>query len=275
MDTKRDVTFLKPPTALGAIAKYFLENYPEQIKEELITARQYQPVDKDIIILVHDQLDCTRDCINSIVRNTQNYHIYIWDNGSKEETANYLQSVKNTNISVERCEENLGFIIPNNRLAARGKSPYIILLNSDTIVRKGWDETMIAWLQTHPDIASVGCQGGLLDERMIGKTIMPGYDIDYLCGWCLCFPRSIYERVGLFDENHLDFAYGEDSDFSFRLKDAGYKIYGMHSDLVLHLQARTSMTVQYERDMSATFIRNHAYLVERWGKCRISLREQA
>ena len=119
-------------------------------------------------------------------------------------------------------------------------------------------------MQTHSDVAAVGCQGGLLDEHMIGKTIGAGYRIDYLCGWCLCFPRAIYEKIGLFDEVNLDFAYGEDSDFSLRLKEAGYKIYGMHSDLVLHLQARTSVVVQHERDISATFIRNHAYLAERW-----------
>lgn len=254
--------FVKPQADLNAISRYYLEHNASEIKEELLTARQYQPVEKDIVIVVHDQLDCIADCIASIRRNTKNYRLYIWDNASREDTASYLRSI--TEATLERSEENLGFIVPNNRLAAMGKSPYVILLNSDTIVRSGWDETMIAWLQTHPKVAAVGCQGGLLDANMIGTGISAGFNVDYLCGWCVCFPRTIYNEFGLFDEVNLEFAYGEDSDFSLRLKEGGYQIYAMFSDLVLHLQARTSLAVQHERDMGVTFAKNHRYLAEKW-----------
>lgn len=254
-----------PESDIHATARYFLDHNPEEIKAELLNARQYQPVSKDIIIIVHDQLDCVTNCLTSLRRTTQDYKLFLWDNGSQPETADYLRKVADEERAhLHRSEQNVGFLIPNNKLVTLGNSPYIILLNSDTILRAGWADTMIAWLQTHPDIAAVGCLGGLLDEKMVGVAIGGGYNIDYLCGWCLCFPRTTFEKFGLFDEAHLEFAYGEDSDFSLRLKEAGQKIYAMYCDLVLHLGARTALVVVNERDMASTFSRNHEYLAKRY-----------
>ena len=246
--------------------RYYLEHHSNDIRQELINARQYVPVKKDIVIVVHDQLEIFKNCVESIERNTKDYNLYIWDNASQAETAEYIQTLGVSGKAfVYRHNENVGFVVPNNRLVASSSSPYVILLNSDTIVRRGWDETMIAWLQTHPDVGAVGCSGGLLGEDMVGIGQGTGYNIDYVCGWCVCFPRSIYERFGLFDEQNMQFAYGEDSDFSLRLKTGGMKVYAMFSDLVLHLSCRTSLQVMNERpNMSETFAHNHTILRERW-----------
>lgn len=240
--------------------------YLDSIKEELIVGRGYQPVEKDILIVAHNQFNFVKNCIESIQHTTQDYHLYIWDNASDEETAAYLRSIEGADV--ERSEENLGFIIPNNRLVAKGKSPYVILLNTDVVLKQDWHQIMVGWLQAHPNVGAVSCLGGLLDEKMMGITGALGASIDYVAGWALCFPRKVYEQVGLFDETNLKFAYGEDSDFSLRLKEAGYGLYALAcgDDIVKHWGNKTASEVYkvLQDKMAETFRVNHEYLQTRW-----------
>ena len=240
-----------------------IELFQEQIKENLLAIQQYKPVMKDIIIVVHDQLDYLKNCVDSIVANTKNYRLYIWDNASDGATQHYLKTI---NAHVERSEENLGFIIPNNKLAKMGSSSYIILLNSDTVVFDGWDKAMIGWQQTHSNVAEVGYLGGKLDDKLHVSQFGFGSSYDYICGWCVCFRRDIYNEFGLFDDQNLDFAYCEDTDFSLRLREAGKEIYALHLDLVRHFENKTIIAVSQERDVKTSFEANLKYLKSRWSK---------
>lgn len=242
----------------------------EKIKEELTIGANCPSVKKDILIVVHDQYEYIKNCIESIRKNTENYHIYVWDNASKTETSNYLRSL--TDITLVRNEENIGFIIPNNRLASMGDGDYIILLNSDTYVNPMWDNCMIGWLKEH-NTALIGYSGGILNEEFKGTQTAYGNDIDYVCGWCMCFSRETYNKFGLFDEQNLKFAYAEDSDFSLRLREAGHDIYALNAQLVHHYGNATVTAVAKEGyNMSDSFSGNHKYIEKRWSsylnRCR-------
>lgn len=250
------------------------EDHFAHIKEELKLGQQNKEIWKDILIVVRDQLDYFQECIKSVFQNTKNFHLYIWDNGSGEETRSYIdQLVKDYNpetdthyaITTVRSEQNTGFIHPNNELIALGTSPYIILLNSDTKVFENWDSTMITFLKQNESVAQVGYWGGHLDSTGRGFGGSNGYDIDYVPGWCFCIDRDTYKKVGLFSDK-LKFAYFEDSDFSLRLKEAGKKIYALYAPLVHHYQNKTVKTVEKEGklDLRATFEHNHSYVKERW-----------
>ena len=93
-----------------------------------------------------------------------------------------------------------------------------------------------------------------------------GSEYDYICGWCMCFERSIYNEFGLFDDENLSFAYGEDADFSLRLKEAGKEIYALHLDLVKHFGNKTINAVSKELDVKTSFDANHKYLKSRWAE---------
>lgn len=245
-----------------------------RVKDELRLAESAREVWKDIIIVVHDQLDYLKQCIDSIRAYTKNYHLYIWDNNSKQETADYIESLmksydpevhKDWAITTIRSDSNTGFIFPNNELAALGDSEYIILLNSDTKVFENWDRVMTGFMDAHPDVGAVGVWGGYLGADGRGFGGGNGYEIDYVPGWCLCIGRETYRRHGLFNRE-LKFAYCEDADLSLRLKEAGYKIYALHAPLVHHYQNKTIVEVEKEGqvDVRATFDHNHAYIKERW-----------
>jgi|688.fasta_scaffold262428_2 GT2 family glycosyltransferase len=242
----------------------------QKIKEELLLIDFAQEVQKDILIVVHDQYDYVVECINSICNNTKNFNIYIWDNNSKKETAEYLISLKNKhdNIKLYHSNKNLGFILPNNFMVKESKSPYLILLNSDVVVQEMWDLVLIGFLQNNPDVSLVGYDGGLLNSEGKGVGRGVGYDIDYVCGHCMCFSRQTYEKFGLFDEENLEFAYCEDADFSLRLRDNNKKIYACHSSkLIHHFQNKTSAHVIFnEYDFSDHIKKNMRHIQNKWGK---------
>lgn len=244
------------------------ESHFSKVKEELKMIEQARDASKDIIIVVHDQLDYLKQCINSVKEHTKNYHIYIWDNASGKQTADYIeQLVKEgcgTVISM-RSDTNTGFIIPNNELVGWGESEYIILLNSDTKVCSGWDKAMTGFLDSHPNVAQIGYWGGHIGADGRGFGGANGYEVDYIPGWCFCISRATYNEYGLFD-NQLTFAYCEDADLSLRLKEADKQIYSLHAPLVHHYQNKTIVEVEKEGqiDVAATFEKNHQYIKVRW-----------
>ncbi|MCD6225570.1 glycosyltransferase family 2 protein, partial [bacterium] len=54
--------------------------------------------------------------------------------------------------------QNLGFSKANNQGISIAQGKYLLLLNSDTIVKKGSLEKMVEFLQAHPEVAAVSPQ---------------------------------------------------------------------------------------------------------------------
>lgn len=242
-----------------------IEHETELLMHELSIAYQYKPVHKDILIVVHDQLDYLKECIRTIEENTtEGYTLHIWDNNSKQDTKDYIKTIKNAVIY--SSEKNEGFIKPNNVMASKGTAPYIILINSDVIVYPDWDKALISWLQHNPNVAITGYSGAILDENFQGSFLKFGKDADYVCGWCLCLSRETYNEFGLFDDKNLEFAYCEDSDLSFRVREAGKEIYVLSVSLAYHFENKTIVEVHKEKevDIGLTFEKNHNYIKSRW-----------
>ena len=239
----------------------------DKIKEELLFIDFAENIDKDILIVVHNEFEFVRNCIDSLYKNTKNFNLFIWDNASDKQTKEYLEKIqKKKNVKLYRSEQNVGFVVPNNTMAKDSKSPYLILLNSDTEVRPYWDKVLVGFLEKNKDVGACGFQGGIVNEQGLGVSINFGYDVDYICGYCLCIPRKIYKEFGLFDEN-IKFAYCEDSDFSFRLREKNKKIYACYStDLVVHYGNRTSLSVAQKINLKETIENNLIYLQNRWSK---------
>jgi hypothetical protein len=250
------------------IMEAHVQKHRASIMEELECTRVCDDLPKDILIVVHDQLDFVKLCLESVIARTSNFHLYIWDNGSQEATASYLRTLQQTHpelVTLIRSETNIGFLEPNNKLVEMGTGDYFILLNSDTQVFDGWDTSMLGYLQQNRDVAQVGYLGGLLREDGRGEGGDFGDQIDYVSGFCFCCARETYRQFGLFSPDYR-FAYFEDSDFSLRLKAAGKRIYALHLLLVHHYQNKTVIAVEREGtiDLAASFAYNQKLFTTRW-----------
>ncbi len=242
------------------VREYNYREYTDVIENEIRGYSTFLDISKDILMVVHNQLEYVKQCIESVQAFTQNYMLHVWDNASDTETKDYLLSLGDK-IKLTRSEENLGFIIPNNRMFQEAEKEYTILLNSDTIVSEGWDSVMISYLR-RPDMGVVGYLGGVLNSEAVGDRALYGYEIDYVMGWCMCFKRDLSEI--LFDEENLEFAYCEDADFCLRIKEKGLKCYALHVPLVHHFGNKTANQVAKKRDITETFRKNHLYMKKRW-----------
>jgi cellulose synthase/poly-beta-1,6-N-acetylglucosamine synthase-like glycosyltransferase len=95
-----------------------------------------------VIVLCYNQLDYTRKCVESILRVTAypNYELVLVDNASTDSTAIYIAEVAAThqNVKIVLNKTNRGFAGGNNDGIAVSEGDYLVLLNNDTIVTRGW-----------------------------------------------------------------------------------------------------------------------------------------
>ncbi len=229
------------------------EIYPLELKSETFKTENYS---KAILIVAHNQHEYLENCLSSIERHTDNYKVYLWDNGSCPELSTRYRS-----------EENLGFIVPNNLMAKDVKEDVIICLNSDTEVFEGWTNALCTYLDK--GYSQVGYLGCYLDDQLLGNTVGFGEEVDYILGWAFAIKNQTYKDFGLFDES-FEFAYFEDVDLSLRLKEGGKKIYALYTPLVHHYGNKT---VNFNAEVLNYIKKNYVKFYEKWSNSFVNKKE--
>src|SRR4051812_33695377 len=108
-----------------------------------------------IIILTCNQLHITHMCLESIRCYTDEpYELIVVDNGSTDETVNYLKS--QADVKVILNDKNLGFAKGCNQGMEVATGDTLLFLNNDTIVTSNWLTTMLQVLYKDEDIGVVG-----------------------------------------------------------------------------------------------------------------------
>jgi GT2 family glycosyltransferase/glycosyltransferase involved in cell wall biosynthesis/Flp pilus assembly protein TadD len=240
-----------------------------------------------ISILALNNLDLTRQCIDSILDNTDgDYRICVFNQGSDDGTKEYLDGLGDR-VDAIHSPRNIGFVTGNNRVMERYPDSDVVLLNNDTIVKKGWLAALKGCAYSDPGIGIVGAKlvypDGLLQEaggeifsdgsgRNIGKFDDPGRhvynvrrEVDYCSGACLYLKRDTLNRIGYLDEAFSP-AYWEDTDICFRARAAGLRVMYEPTAEVIHLEGATAGSPG-KRTLSAQLqARNKPVFMGRWGK---------
>lgn len=212
----------------------------------------------DIIVVAPSEDTNIDNCLRSI-RNSTGTRIFLWNNGGGGLTE---KAAKKWNVEhYESHKENTGFIGPNNHLAKLGDSEYVVLINSDAFVNKGWKELLIGRL-LHGD-AVVGFQGSKLNLDGRGYGWFSGYDIDFVSGWGLATRRKTIDRLGLFDPAY-ELALCEDSDFCLRVKSAGLGVYGLHAKAAIHIGGCGYRAIKDRTELDRAAKKNLTTLCRRW-----------
>jgi len=231
-------------------------------------------LDFSINIVTYNSLEPLKICLSSLISSfgsNKNYEITIIDNGSKDGVIQFLEDSFPT-IKLIKNSNNLGYTKAMNQGLKVSKGDYLVQLNPDVYVNEGTFQTLKCWMDDHPDagicIPKVLNQDGSFQRqcrrgfarplevvsyflkldrlfpknKKLGnyvKTYLPEDEIaevDAVSGSCMMIRKEVIQDIGFLDERY--FAYQEDTDFCFRAKNAGWKVYYLPIASVIHQGGR-------------------------------------
>lgn len=213
-----------------------------------------------IVVVNWNGLDELQDCFSSLHdARYPGLRTIMVDNGSQDDSIAWTKSHFPT-VEIIASPENLRWAGGNNLALARLQdeefSGYILLLNNDTIVPQGSLRRLVRamvedsryWASTPricyaADPSVVWYDGGIVGKwsgwvrhagirRRAGALKAEPKTIDYATGCAMMLGPQVLEKVGLLDEGF--FFYGEDTDYSLRIREQGGEILHLPSALVLH-----------------------------------------
>ncbi|WP_051017296.1 glycosyltransferase [Dactylococcopsis salina] len=225
----------------------------------------------DIIICVHNALFEVKSCLESIIKTTQewNYTLYIVNDGSEEETSDYLKKwlLDKPNCKLLENETAQGYTKAANKALKETTSDYVVLLNSDTIVPKKWLETLIQCSESDSKIGIVSPLSNAASWQSIPEItqnntwaindLPSGYTVDdmaelvrlvsqyqfprvpFLNGFCLCIKRIVIDQIGYLDEEAFPQGYGEENDYCLRALNAGFELVIADNAYIYHAKSKS------------------------------------
>lgn len=216
-----------------------------------------------LVVLSWNTAELLEQCLESISSTVSGrqgaVEVIVVDNGS---TDNSVEMVKRKFPEVKLIEnkKNLGFTKGNNIGIKKAKGEYIMLLNSDTIVKNGALERMVEFLDSSPEVAIVGpkllnkdgspqANCGRFPDLSVALVMLFGEHwggsdyvrcspdssrfVDWLMGAAFIARREVFEKVGGLDEKI--FMYMEEVEWFYRAKKAGFKAYFLKEAEIIHL----------------------------------------
>lgn len=238
-----------------------------------------------IVILTYNNLEVTRLCLNSIYAKTDHpsFEVIIVDNASQDGTAAFLRDFaeKHENVRLILNSTNEGFARGNNRGASIASGEYLVFLNNDTVVTRGWLEGLIRHLKDD-NVGMVGpvtnASGNetciLVDyqdltgldefaERYTQAHTGQAFEIEMLPFLCVALKREVYEKIGPLDER-FNVGMFEDDDYAIRLKQKGLRLL-CAEDVFIHHWGSASFGRFTQPHYRKIFTENLRKFEEKWG----------
>ncbi|MGA8620651.1 MAG: glycosyltransferase family 2 protein [Candidatus Sulfotelmatobacter sp.] len=231
-------------------------------------------MDLSIVIVNWNATEYLRACLTSLYRKprTVTFEVIVVDNGSYDGCEKVLREEFPGVIFVQ-SEKNLGFSRANNLGFSHASGELILFLNPDTEVVGDALERMISCAQSNSSAGAVGTRllntdgslqtscvqalptiwNQLLDSELLrrafpswsiwGTRALFNHDsqpiaVEAISGACFMVRRSVFEQVGLFDEEY--FMYSDDVDLSWKIKSAGHLIFYLNGSEVIHHGGKSS-----------------------------------
>lgn len=233
-------------------------------------------IDLSVIILSYNTKELLSQCVNSVSPENQkgiSFETIVVDNASQDGSQEMVEK-EFPRVILVRNKENMGFSGGNNVGIKIAKGNFILFLNSDTKVNKDALRQAVSFMKQNPEVGALSAKtllpSGKMDpdchrgfphpwasltyflglEKIFPKSKLFGqyhkaylgfegnHDIDAGAGAFMMIKREVVERVGIWDEEY--FFYGEDLDYFYRIKKAGYKVYFLAKPLLVHYKGASS-----------------------------------
>ncbi len=237
-----------------------------------------------IIIVNYKTFELTKQTLQStfVQKVDFDYEVILVDNNSQDGSVEKLEyvfyeEIKSQKLKIIKNKINGGFAQGNNLGIKHSQGKYILLLNSDTILRENVLYKCINFaekyhLKTGTPIGALGAKV-LLEDGTLDHACKRGFptpkaslnymlkldkinpqkygqyralyrsedsvgEVECLTGAFMLIPKKIIDEVGLLDEEY--FMYAEDIDWCYRIKQAGYKIIYYPRATITHLKGGSS-----------------------------------
>lgn len=212
-----------------------------------------------IIVLTYNNLEYNKNCIRSILDNTAyaNYELIIVDNLSTDGTREYLEELQKQeipNVKIILNDKNSGFAGGNNLGMKEAKGKYVLLLNNDTVVTRGWITNMVKHMENDEQIGmcgsvtnSIGNEAKIrvnyTDETQMHEfayaytALHMGEEFtgaDRLAMFCTLIRADIIEEFGGLDERYAVGMF-EDDDYAQVVTKAGKRLVVAEDAFVHHI----------------------------------------
>jgi GT2 family glycosyltransferase/glycosyltransferase involved in cell wall biosynthesis len=239
-----------------------------------------------IAVLAYNNWNLTRACLHSVLTFSDypNLEIIVVDNASTDETRERLEElrIRDPRLRVILNDANLGFAAGNNVGLRAATGEYVILLNNDTYVTRGWVRDLIRPLMLDQKVGLVGpLTNNIGNEQKLSmnydtmpemasaaRRITRKYprrrlDTNCVAFFCVGMKRALLHEIGMIEE-----AYGigffEDDDFCRRVLEAGYKIVVV-DDVFVHHELSAAFKTFTGEEKAALMERNKSIFEQRWG----------
>jgi len=233
-----------------------------------------------VIVPVHNGGEEVRACLRALcAAATGPMQVVVVDDGSGGLTAGMLreEAARDPRLVLHRRDANRGYTKSINEGVALTGADWVVVLNSDTLVPKGWLDRMHAAARARPGAGMVGPLSnaaswqslpavkrpdgswstndairpehlGRMQALIDGATERAYPDVPLLNGFCTLISRAVFDRVGLYDEEAFPTGYGEETDLCLRARAAGFRLVVADDCFVFHHKsvsfgvARTGLT---------------------------------
>lgn len=225
-----------------------------------------------------------RECLDSLFAATHPWgiEVIVVDNGSRDGTAELLEG-EYPQVRYHENPSNAGYSRPMNQALRMGGGRFLLQLNPDTRIVPGALERLVALMEARPEIGICGpkvlnrdgsfqqhCRRGDprpwpvisyflgLNRAFPKSRFFGGYLLNYLdedrpgevenvSGSCMLIRRELLEDIGYLDETM--YAYQEDSDFCFRARQSGWRVYFLPEAQIIHYGGQGGSRVEPYRSI--------------------------
>ncbi len=222
-----------------------------------------------IIIVSYNTKEYLLPCLKSIFEKDDGIfqEVIVVDNGSRDGSGEEVKE-KFPFIHLIENKKNLGFAKAANQGLQKASGRYLLLINPDAQVKRGAIEQFVSFMESHPEAGVAG--GQLLNSdgsrqnsianfpslttELLNKSLLrwlfpkrfPGkerndlkpIEVDSVIGACMLVRREAVDQVGLLDEDY--FLFLEETDWCFRMKRGGWKIYHIPQAEIIHFQGKSA-----------------------------------
>ncbi len=226
-------------------------------------------IDLSILIVSWNTKEFLLPCIRAASEKEEGIsrEIIVVDNGSQDGSVSEVKQAF-LFVHVIENERNLGFAKAVNQGLQKASGRYVLLLNPDTQVKNGAIRQLVSFMDECSNAGVAGAQllngdGSKqnsianfpsLTTELLNKSLLrwlfpkkfPGkernysepVEVDSVIGACMMVRRAALEQVGLLDEDY--FLFLEETDWCYRMKRAGWKVYHVPQAEVYHFQGKSA-----------------------------------